>query len=453
LLLPNPTRCASLIRKELRQLLASRALLAALLIASALVGFGFSQAVSLFSEASRTALEHSELAPGMNPLEGVLVPTFGSLYLVTTLLFPFVAIRPLGVELQTGSLKLLAQLPVSLGAVIGVKAFATMVAWGLVGALPLAAMSLWAGQGGHLYLPELATLVLGHSLYALVILGVSFLVSSTARSTSTAAILVLALTLGSWVLDFSATTHSEGLVRALSSLSLTAGLRDFERGLLSLSGVLKYLLLGGVPLALSVAMCGGERNAKGKAVLGGLALVGLGLGLWGASYVRPSWDSSESRRNSLPAEDERVFAGLEKPLSIRVFLTPDDPRFRDLNRAVYSKLRRVVPTLSIRLEDTGKTPIYGTGGNDNYGLNEYEYDGRVETSRSSSPTEILPLLHRLIGRGTAAGDPFRYPGYPLVMGTATGETLFYLLLPVLMLIGWWRAYRISKNVNLFLEAP
>ncbi|WP_419603808.1 hypothetical protein, partial [Thiolapillus sp.] len=100
-------------RQELRTLLLSPSLWLMLVILSWLVGYSFIQAVDLFSKASRTALAYPQLAKGMNAMEGVFVPTFGAYYLVATLLFPFVVIRLIGHDKQTGSLKLLLQLPVS----------------------------------------------------------------------------------------------------------------------------------------------------------------------------------------------------------------------------------------------------------------------------------------------------------------------------------------------------
>jgi len=54
------------------------------------------------------------LATGLSPLDGILVPTFGAFYVAVTLLFPFVAIRALGREKETGTLRLLVQLPETL---------------------------------------------------------------------------------------------------------------------------------------------------------------------------------------------------------------------------------------------------------------------------------------------------------------------------------------------------
>jgi hypothetical protein len=75
------------------------------------VGYSFFQAVALYGEASSAARDSPALASNLSPLDGVLVPTFGALYLAATLLFPFVAIRTLGREKESGALALLVQLP------------------------------------------------------------------------------------------------------------------------------------------------------------------------------------------------------------------------------------------------------------------------------------------------------------------------------------------------------
>ena len=96
---------------ELRRLLAGRAFWALLLILAPLAGYGYIEAVRLFGEASRTALQFPEMARGMTPLDGILVPTLGAFYLGTTLLFPFVAIRALGQDRESGAAKLALQWP------------------------------------------------------------------------------------------------------------------------------------------------------------------------------------------------------------------------------------------------------------------------------------------------------------------------------------------------------
>jgi hypothetical protein len=93
-----------LLAKELRELATGRALWTMLLILCPLIGASFFQAVSLYGEASAAAKDSPTLASGLSPLDGVLVPTFGALYLAVTLLFPFVAIRALGREKETDAL-------------------------------------------------------------------------------------------------------------------------------------------------------------------------------------------------------------------------------------------------------------------------------------------------------------------------------------------------------------
>jgi hypothetical protein len=76
-----------------------------------LIGYSFFQAVSLYAESSIAAQQSPVLAASLSPLDGVLVPTFGASYVAVTLLFPFVAIRVLGQEKESGTLRLLVQLP------------------------------------------------------------------------------------------------------------------------------------------------------------------------------------------------------------------------------------------------------------------------------------------------------------------------------------------------------
>ena len=55
---------------------------------------------------------------------------------------------------------------------------------------------------------ELISVVLGHALYGFVIIGLAFACAALTESPATAAIAVLAVTLGGWVLDFAAQTQT-----------------------------------------------------------------------------------------------------------------------------------------------------------------------------------------------------------------------------------------------------
>src|SRR4029077_560197 len=70
----------ALVLQELHNLLSGRAFWFTMLVFTLLSGYSFIQAVDLYSQASRSAVEYPELARGMVPLEGILVPTLGAFY-------------------------------------------------------------------------------------------------------------------------------------------------------------------------------------------------------------------------------------------------------------------------------------------------------------------------------------------------------------------------------------
>src|SRR5215831_11355238 len=151
-----------LLAKEVVELLSGRALWTMLLILCPLVGFSFFQAVALYGEASAAASDKPQLATSLSPLDGILVPTFGAFYVTATLLFPFVAICALGHEKETGSLKLLVQLPYQIPTLIAAKLTAISFAW-LIAVTPVvSALPLWLSFGGHIDPLETSNLLLGH---------------------------------------------------------------------------------------------------------------------------------------------------------------------------------------------------------------------------------------------------------------------------------------------------
>src|SRR5256885_16454423 len=114
---------------------------------------------------------------------------------------------------------------------------AVIAAWLIALTPPISALVWWGLLGGHLDARETATLLLGHLLYALLIGAISFLAAALTEGGATAAILALAVTLGSWVLDFAALDRG-GISSLLAALSLTSLLKPFEQGLLSVPAAL-----------------------------------------------------------------------------------------------------------------------------------------------------------------------------------------------------------------------
>jgi len=294
----------ALLRNELRELFASRTPWVMLLVLAPLVGYSFIQAVSLFSDASQSALGHPELARGMTPLDGIFVPTFGGLYLAVTLLFPFVAIRTIGEEKQSGALKLTLQLPTSVSALVILKFLAVGCVW-LAALIPAGfAVVAWITMGGHVYWPELLTLLLGHAIYG----------------------------------------------------------------------------------------------------------------------------------------QEAALRQMKEPLTITLYLSPDDSRAREMESNVLAKLKRAVPHMEIRYGTVAKAGMFGPSNDDRYGLVIYQYGGKREESRSNSPREVLPIVNELAGLSVKAGDSSPFPGYPLVTQADSLGIWFYVLLPALTLVAWWYAH-------------
>jgi ABC-2 type transport system permease protein len=430
-----------LIKKELWEVLGGRALWTMLLLMCPLVGYSYFQALSLYADASIAGQQSAVLATSLSPLDGILVPTFGAFYVAVTLLFPFVCIRVLGREKESGALLLLVQLPYRPLTLAMAKMMAIIVAWWAASIPVLCALVMWMLSGGHLAPAETSNLVLGHFTYGLLIGAIALFAASISESSATAAIVALAFTIGSWVLDFTL-AGQPGLLEWASRLSLTQVLRPFEQGLVSaglLIGVYTviflFVLLTGIWLVPGTTI----RSKLGSTVLWFTAAVAV---MAMASQLAISADVTEDRRNSFPLADERALASLREPLKVTVHLAPEDPRYVDVRRNVLAKLQRAMPDVSIRLAGAAHQ-LYGSVPTDEeYGLLRFVYGSRSDTTRSTSPREILPLIFALAGRDPPqpiAGTD--YPGYPLAVNGQPALVWYFGGLPLLILIAWWWSRR------------
>jgi len=429
-----------LLAKELAEVLSGRALWTMLLLLCPLVGYSFFQAASIYSEASAAARDQPLLASGLSPLDGVLVPTFGAFYVAVTLLFPFVAIRTLGREKETGALRLLVQLPYRTSTLIGAKMTAIAVAW-LIALIPtLSALVIWALLGGHLSAPETLNLLFGQLLYGLLVGAIALFAAAVSESAATAAIITLAFTIGSWVLDF-ALAGQPGVLQWLAMLSLTQVLRTFEQGLLSVGLVVGIVAAIGGFAALATAWLHPGVAVQEKFVRSAVVVALLAAVLAASSQIRLSVDLAEDRRNSFPAADQRALAGLHAPLLVTVHLAPEDPRYVDLRRNVLSKLERVVPRTAIRLATAGQS-VVGSTSDESYGEIEYSYDGKTAKTRSTSHREALPLIYGLAGMPIPTPVPGEdYAGFPLVTSAERALPWFFGALPLFIVFAWWRSRR------------
>jgi len=425
-----------LVGKEWRELLASRAYWLLLLMIGPLVGHGFITAVDLYAEASGIAGGPAALAEGLTPLDGILVPTFGAYDLAVTLLFPFVAIRMLAAERESGALKLLLQFPASLPTTIAAKALVLICGWFIAWVPGLLALILWKSYGGHLYGPETLNLLLGHLLRMMVSGGVAVAAAAIAESAASAAIVTLGFTLGTWALDFIAAGRG-GLLQELANYTPTAALRIFEQGQLRLATVVVMvtLSLGGFVLAAVWLNTGRSLRHRLLATLA-LSLV-LAAVVTGAAGLRQSSDMSENRRNSFSPADEAALRQIREPLHVTVFLSPEDPRLMDLDRSILGKLKRILPKLEVDYAATSRSGLFEDA-DDHYGEIWYEMNERKVMNRSTTEAIVLEQLYQLSGLTPPEhSEENEFAGHPLAARPQNASWIFYIAWPLAIIAAWW----------------
>jgi hypothetical protein len=430
--LPKYQLSQLILTQEIRGLLVSPSLWVMLIIVSLLVGFSFFQAVDLFSQASQTALSFPEMASGMNPLEGIFVPTFGAYYLSQTLLLPFVAIRLIGLDKQSGALKLLLQLPLSPFALCTLKIAAMGLVW-LISLIPaVSTLLVWQYWGGHISVPEIATLLAGHALYSLTVTSIAMFAATISDSLPTAAMFCLAVTLGSWVLDFAASGQS-GLLGTLGNVSLTGMLRQFENGLLTTTYIISFLSLASLFFLLTVIWLHPGHRLLLKIGKSFVTILVLSFVVSNTALAPLYLDVTENRRHSFNPADTRALKNLQEPLTIIIHLDPLDSRLLDMEQDVLAKLRRNVPKLIVKYSQAKQKALFSATEDDNYGIIEYEYNNQHDQSYSNSQHEILPIIYKLAGLQVVPDPVSTYQGHPHIAEETSSRWWFYIFLPLLFL--------------------
>jgi len=412
-----------LLRKDLGELFASRAFWFTLLVIGPLVGQAFIQAVSTYAEVSAGALPQ-----GLSPLDGIVVPSLGAYELAIMLLFPFVAIRTISAERTSGALKLILQWPVPVGAHVVSKLAALLVAWLLSLTAFGIAMGLWLGYGGHLSGAEVTNVLLGYTLRFVFTAAISMAAAALVPGAANAAVVVLAFTIGTWALDFLATGRG-GLWQTLASYTPAAAVRSFERGLMRVDVIAVMLIVTVVALFIAA------RFLKIGSIVAAVVAVAIGAGsIVLASQIRTSFDLSEDRRNSFPAADERALRSIKEPLTISVWLSPEDPRMNDFERNILVRLRRTVPHLREIYPLEGRTGLFS-----DYGQIEYRIGDRRVMSRSTTEEIVLETIYALARVPAPPHSEGAYAGYPLAKGDGLENPsciVFYALWPLTVLAAW-----------------
>src|SRR5947209_19266189 len=121
-----------------------------------LVGVSFISSVHTYAEVSGLNGTSAGVGEALSPLIGVWAPTFSACELAAVFLLPFVAIRLVGGDRQSGALKLEMQQGMSAFSRMAAKGVVALAGWLIAMLPPLSAILLWRSYGGSVYPPELA---------------------------------------------------------------------------------------------------------------------------------------------------------------------------------------------------------------------------------------------------------------------------------------------------------
>ena len=124
---------------------------------------------------------------------------------------------------------------------MGAKAAVLLMGWLIALLPPLSAILLWRSYGGSAYAPELTTLIAGHVLNAGLTIGLAAAMASLAEHHSTAAILTLSVTVGTWIVS----------ILGWPDYTPAAMVAEFQHGLIRLDVVFVALVLTFLGLAVA----------------------------------------------------------------------------------------------------------------------------------------------------------------------------------------------------------
>ena len=415
-------------------MLASRAFWVMLAVLGPLVGFAFIGAVRTYGEAS--GLNGTALGVGeaFSPLVGIWAPTFSACELAAAFLLPFVAIRLVSGDRQSGALKLELQHPMPAIARIAAKAVVLAGAWVIASVAPAVAVVLWRSYGGSIYLPELAGVAAGHLLNAGLTIALAAAAASLADHPSTAAIVTLSITVGTWVLNFAAAVQG-GVWERLARYTPTAMVAEFQHGLIRLDVVFAAgalisagLMLAAVWIRLGIPV---RRRALESAAVAACTVVALVA----CMLVTTSWDVSEARANSFARADEAVLRRIQGPLAIEVHLAPEDPRRVDFEHRALAKLRRIRPDVDVRYVSATSIGLFEQT-TEGYGEIRYEVAGRSAVSRATTAEAMLETIYELAETAPPADtEESVFRGHPLMARPSGAPAVFYGVWPVAVAAG------------------
>jgi hypothetical protein len=433
--LRSPSRAgtfACLLAKEWRELMASRSWWVMLLLIGPLVGVSFISAVRTYGELSGVNGTAAGVGEAFSPLVGIWAPTFSACELAAAFLLPFVVIRLVAGDRQSGALVLELQQPFPAFGRVLAKSMVLMGGWLIASAAPLMGVLLWRIYGGSVHMPEVLTVLAGHVLNAGLAVALAAAAATITEHPSTAAIVTLTVTVAGWIINFAAAING-GIWQRLAHYTPTAMVGEFQHGLIRLEIVFVGLALtcAGLGVAAIWTRLGvrhGRRTLETTGVLAAAVLIVLA-----STFARPSWDMSEARLNSFPVADERRLESLDVPVRMTAHLAPEDPRRSDLERNAVSKLRRTLKDFDIDYVSQTSTGLFEQT-RERYGEIEYRVGARTALSRATTVEGVLNEIYALaeIAPGTDKDEEDVFRGRPLAATPKGAAAVFYVGWPALV---------------------
>jgi ABC-2 type transport system permease protein len=402
-----------------------------LLLIGPLAGMSFISSARTYAEVSGLNGGSAGVGEALSPLIGVWAPTFSACELAAVFLLPFVAIRLVAGDRESGALKLEIQQPMGSFARMAAKAIVLLAGWLAAMLPPLSAILLWKSYGGSVYPPELITLTIGHVLNAGLTIGLAAAMASLTDHHSTAAILTLGVTIGTWVVSFIGSVEG-GFWERAAGYTPAAMVSQFQHGLVQLDVVfiaiiltLTGLAVAAIWMRLGIAISRRVYESAGLIVLASAAI-------FGCSLLTANWDTSESRGNSFPRADEYALRQIHAPLLVEVHLAPEDPRRSDLENHALSKLRRIMRHLTVRYVAATSIGLFEQA-SAGYGEIWYQIDGRKIMSRATTAEAALEAIYSVAAITPPAESDDVFRGHPMAAPTTGASILFYLVWPGLFL--------------------
>jgi hypothetical protein len=314
---------------------------------------------------------------------------------------------------------------------VAAKASILMAGW-LVASLPaVAAIVLWRGYGGAVYPPELVAVIAGHLLNAALTIALASAAASMTDHPSTAAIVTLSVTVGTWIVNFIAAVQG-GVWERLAGYTPTSMVAEFQHGLMRLDVLLSGGVLAAAGLVIAAIWMQLGESAARRVYESARAVAVAAAAIVACTFLNTSWDLSENRMNSFAKADEAVLEHIREPLRIEAHLAAEDSRRVDLERKALSKLRRVLPRTEVRYIANTSTGLFEQT-SQHYGEIWYDLGGRRAMSRSTTAEGVLETIYALAGvtAPPEAGDSI-FRGHPLAVPPRRAAAVFYGLWPALV---------------------